>query len=137
MTDALRRKTMFDLMALLTCLSLTNNGGLLAELQVEPKLVKEVKELYRTNTCLLAKEHQHWGRFCVPSINKLQAKFLGEAHCSLFSFYLEGNKMYQDLRQMYWWEGIKNDITEIVSRCLACQQVKAEHQVSLELIQPM
>ncbi|KAA3469813.1 integrase [Gossypium australe] len=37
--------------------------------------------------------------------------------------------MYNDLKQLYWWSGMKRDISEFVARCLVCQQVKAEHQV--------
>ena len=46
-----------------------------------------------------------------------------------------GNKMYQDLKQHYWWQGMKKDITEYVAKCLTCQQVKAEHQVPSGLLQ--
>ena len=35
--------------------------------------------------------------------------------------------MYRDLRQHYWWSGMKRDIADYVSHCLSCQQVKAEH----------
>ncbi|WMV08050.1 hypothetical protein MTR67_001435 [Solanum verrucosum] len=35
--------------------------------------------------------------------------------------------MYRDLRQHYWWSGMRRDIVDYVSRCLSCQQVKAEH----------
>ena len=36
--------------------------------------------------------------------------------------------MYHDLSQYYWWCGMKRDISDFVSRCLTCQQVKCEHQ---------
>ena len=42
--------------------------------------------------------------------------------------------MYQDLKQYYWWRGMKRDVTEYVSKCLTCQQVKAEHQVLYGLL---
>ena len=35
--------------------------------------------------------------------------------------------MYHDLKHIYWWDGMKKDITEYVSKCPDCQQVKAEH----------
>ena len=37
-------------------------------------------------------------------------------------------KMYHTVREHYWWRGMKKDVAEFSSRCLICQQVKAEHQ---------
>ncbi|KAA3470390.1 integrase [Gossypium australe] len=45
--------------------------------------------------------------------------------------------MYNDLKQFYWWQGMKRDISEFVSKCFICQQVKAEHQVPSSLLQPV
>jgi hypothetical protein len=36
--------------------------------------------------------------------------------------------MYQDLKQKYWWYGLKRDVAAHVSLCDVCQRVKAEHQ---------
>ncbi|KAA3484537.1 integrase [Gossypium australe] len=43
--------------------------------------------------------------------------------------------MYNDLKKLYWWSGMKRDISEFVSRCFICQQVKDEHQVPSGLLQ--
>ena len=45
--------------------------------------------------------------------------------------------MYQDLKQYYWWRGMKKDIAEYVSKCMTCQQEKAEHQVPSGLLNPI
>ena len=35
--------------------------------------------------------------------------------------------MYQDVKGMYWWNGMKKDVAQYVASCLTCQQVKFEH----------
>ncbi|KAK5843113.1 hypothetical protein PVK06_005549 [Gossypium arboreum] len=45
--------------------------------------------------------------------------------------------MYNDLKRQFWWPGMKRDISDFVSKCLICQQVKAEHQVPSGLLQPI
>jgi len=46
-------------------------------------------------------------------------------------------KMYMDLRQKYWWNGMKVDIAHFVAHCDTCQRVKDEHQKPTGLLQPL
>ncbi|WMV18648.1 hypothetical protein MTR67_012033 [Solanum verrucosum] len=45
-----------------------------------------------------------------------------------FLRYQRVTKMYHDLREIYWWDGMKRDIAEFVDKCPNCQQVKFYHQ---------
>ncbi|GJU80405.1 putative reverse transcriptase domain-containing protein [Tanacetum coccineum] len=47
------------------------------------------------------------------------------------------DKMYQDLKKLYWWPNMKAIIAEYVGKCLTCSRVKAECQKpSGLLVQP-
>ena len=76
-------------------------------------------------------------RLCVPEIPEIRRQVLEEAHNSKFTVHPGGTKMYRDLKETFWWPGMKKDIAEFVSRCLQCQQVKAEHQRPAGLLQPL
>ena len=45
--------------------------------------------------------------------------------------------MYNDLKSLYWWAGMKKDIFKFVKRCLTCQQIKAEHKRPAGELQPL
>nr|GEU48324.1 hypothetical protein [Tanacetum cinerariifolium] len=51
-----------------------------------------------------------------------------ESHKSKYNIHPGSNKMYQDLKLLYWWPNMKADIATYVSKCLTCAKVKAEHQ---------
>ena len=63
----------------------------------------------------------------MPNDTDLRQAILREVHSSSYSMHPGGNKMYRDLRELYWWPGLKREVTDFVGRCLTCQQVKAEH----------
>ncbi|GKD60366.1 putative reverse transcriptase domain-containing protein [Tanacetum coccineum] len=60
---------------------------------------------------------------------------MDEAHKSKYFVHPGADKMYYDLRDRYWWPGMKKDIAEYVSKCLTCLKVKAEHQRPSSLLQ--
>ncbi|XP_070024936.1 uncharacterized protein [Nicotiana sylvestris] len=64
-------------------------------------------------------------------------RVIGETHYSRYSLHPGVTKMYHDIREVYWWDGMKKDIAEVVARCPNCQQVKIEHQKPRGLLQAM
>nr|GFC50449.1 retrotransposon protein, putative, Ty3-gypsy subclass [Tanacetum cinerariifolium] len=82
----------------------------------------------------------HDTRLVVPndaSLREAIEAMLVEAHSSPFSVHPGSTKMYHDLKQYFWWSGMKRDVATFVSRCLVCQQVKIEHQRASGLLQPL
>ncbi|WVZ89866.1 hypothetical protein U9M48_036217 [Paspalum notatum var. saurae] len=66
-------------------------------------------------------------RLVVPKDLELRKKILDEAHISMFTMHPGSNKMYQDLKQKFWWTRMKREIAKYVSECDVCQRVKADH----------
>ena len=67
-------------------------------------------------------------RMCVPEYGELKRDIMEEAHSSAYAMHPGSSKMYKTLKEHYWWNGMKKEIASFISRCLTCQQVKAEHQ---------
>jgi hypothetical protein len=76
-------------------------------------------------------------KICVPKIKELRETILKEAHDSAYSIHPGSTKMYQDLKQRYWWYGMKKDVPAHVALCDTCQRVKAEYQKPAGLLQPL
>ncbi|GJU72817.1 putative reverse transcriptase domain-containing protein [Tanacetum coccineum] len=74
-------------------------------------------------------------RIWIPSVGGVRKLIMDEAHTSRYSIHPGADKMYHDLRDLYWWPGMKRDIAEYVSRCLTCSKIKAEHQKPSGLLQ--
>ncbi|KAJ8747041.1 hypothetical protein K2173_011271 [Erythroxylum novogranatense] len=66
-------------------------------------------------------------RLCVPNVDNMRKEILEEAHLAAYAMHPGTTKMYNTLKQHYWWPGMKKKVAEFVSKCLTCQQVKAEH----------
>ncbi|WVZ56868.1 hypothetical protein U9M48_007339 [Paspalum notatum var. saurae] len=68
-----------------------------------------------------------WFKNClvVPKDMELRKKILEEAHKSVLAMHPGSNKMYQDLKQRFWWTRMKRKIAKYVSECHVCKRVKA------------
>ncbi|GJV62510.1 putative nucleotidyltransferase, ribonuclease H [Tanacetum coccineum] len=66
-------------------------------------------------------------------VGGMRTIIMDEAH--RYSVHPGADKMYHDLRDMYWWTRMKRDIATYVRKCLTCSKVKAEHQRPSGLLQ--
>ncbi|GJZ81829.1 ribonuclease H-like domain-containing protein [Tanacetum coccineum] len=57
-----------------------------------------------------------------------------ESHKSKYSIHSGSDKMYQDLKKLYWWPNMKAIIAEYVGKCLTSSRVKAECQKPSDLL---
>ena len=143
--DALSRKMISALSLKYYDWRFDSDGALLAQLRVIPDLkqmiinaqkndtkLQEIVQLFSTGdkTDYVINESGgllYKSRLHVPNVMDLRKKILCESHNTVFTMHPRGYKMYQDMKQYYWWRGMKNDIPEYMSKCLTCQLVKAKH----------
>ncbi|GJW12529.1 putative reverse transcriptase domain-containing protein [Tanacetum coccineum] len=71
----------------------------------------------------------------LPRYDGLRDLVMHESHKSKYSIHPGSDKMYQDLKLLYWWPNMKVDNATYVSKCLTCAKVKAEHQKPAGLLQ--
>ncbi|WVZ94000.1 hypothetical protein U9M48_039944 [Paspalum notatum var. saurae] len=76
-------------------------------------------------------------RLVVLKDMELRKKILDEAHTSMFTLHPGSNKMYQYLKQKFWWTRMKREIAKYVSECDVCQRVKADHLKPAGMLQPL
>ena len=57
---------------------------------------------------ILRYEHRIW----IPPVIEIKREILQEAHTLKFSIHPGSTKMYQDMRQYYWWPDMKGAIAD-------------------------
>jgi hypothetical protein len=112
--------------------------------QIEDKGVQVIKEMIKQKA---EKYKCFWqdskgilwfgDRLVVPKDPELRKKILDEAHLSKFSMHPGSNKMYHDLRSLYWWTRMKREIAKYISECDTCQRIKASHLKVAGPLQPL
>ncbi|GJW61711.1 putative reverse transcriptase domain-containing protein [Tanacetum coccineum] len=76
-------------------------------------------------------------RSWLPCFGDLRTLIMHESHKSKYYVHPTSDKMYQDMKKLYWWPNMKADIATYVSKCLTCLKVKSEHKKpSGLLVQP-
>jgi IS30 family transposase len=94
--------------------------------------MKHIREKIRAGKAKCFKEYDQgivWfnDRIVVPKNEEVRQQILDEAHLSRYSIHPGSTKMYQDLKQHYWWTKMKIEIARYVARCDTCRRVKAIH----------
>ncbi|GKC07838.1 putative reverse transcriptase domain-containing protein, partial [Tanacetum coccineum] len=93
-------------------------------------MLKKLKARANGTLCL---DNRSW----LPCYGDTRSLIMNESHKSKYSIHPGSDKMYYDMKMLYWWPNMKADITIYVGKCLTCAKVKAEHQrPSGLLVQP-
>ncbi|GKA94472.1 putative nucleotidyltransferase, ribonuclease H, partial [Tanacetum coccineum] len=126
------------------------NSGIMACLKIQPEIIKDL-ELMEVELVVRGSEEGkqaefrvddhgviwYGNRLCVPDDSSFREAVLTEAHNSPLSIHPGSIKMYKDLKQNFWWNGMKHEVAKFVAKCLSCQQVKIKHQCASGLHQPL
>nr|GEZ99581.1 putative reverse transcriptase domain-containing protein [Tanacetum cinerariifolium] len=94
-------------------------GGVLIENSKDPEKFRKEKLEPRTDGTLCL-NNRSW----LPCYGDLRALIMHESYKSKYSVHPGFDKMYQDLKQLYWWPNMQADIVTYVSKCLTCLRVK-------------
>nr|GEY63785.1 hypothetical protein [Tanacetum cinerariifolium] len=90
-------------------------GGMLVDTSRESeKPRKEKLELRADGTLCL--NNRSW----FPCYGDIRTLIMHESHKSKYFVHPGSDKMYQDMKKLYWWPNIKADITTYVRKCLTC-----------------
>ena len=129
--------------------------GYVAAMEIQSTLMDKIREAQKADKEIAAikeklskgkakgfREDEHdtlWfeDRVYVPNDPEIKELILQEAHDSPYSIHPRNIKMYLDLKDVFWWTGMKKDIAEYVAVCDVCQRMKAEHQKPAGLLQPL
>ncbi|GJW23465.1 putative reverse transcriptase domain-containing protein, partial [Tanacetum coccineum] len=107
-------------------------GGMLIENSKDPEKPRKEKLEPRADGTMCL-NNRSW----LPRYGDLRALIMHESHKSKYSVHPGSDKMYRDIKQLYWWPNMKAHIATYVSKCLTCLRVKDEHQKqSGLLVQP-
>ncbi|GJU78569.1 putative reverse transcriptase domain-containing protein [Tanacetum coccineum] len=94
-------------------------------------MIKKLEPRANKTLCL---RNRSW----IPCYGDLRALIMHESHKSEYLIHPGSDKMYQDLKKLYWWPNIKVEIATYASKCLTCAKIKAECQKpSGLLVQPV
>ena len=67
----------------------------------------------------------------------LRTKLITALHDSAVGGHSGVHATYHRVKKMFWWKGLKNDVTQFVGQCQVCQQAKSERVHPLGLLQPL
>jgi hypothetical protein len=104
--------------------------------QKEDKKLQEIRKLLKIGKAPYFREDDQgtlWykGRICVPDVGDLRKLILSEAHDTAYSIHPGSTKMYYDLKERFWWYGMKRSVAEYV----ACQGSASEASRSIAAIE--
>ncbi|XP_070040945.1 uncharacterized protein [Nicotiana tomentosiformis] len=114
----------------------SSEGGVIVQNRAESSLVVEVKEKQYNDPLLVQLKEgidkhktiafylgmddgilRYQGGLCVLNVDGLGEGIMTEAHTSRYFVHPGTTKMYDDLKEVYWWNDMKRNVANFVARC--------------------
>nr|GEV18878.1 hypothetical protein [Tanacetum cinerariifolium] len=80
------------------------------------------------NSCYECGAQGHFKRSWLPCCGDLRTMIMHESHKSKYSIHPGFDKLYQDMKKLYWWPNMKANIATYVRRCLTCAKLPKSSQ---------
>nr|GFC70476.1 retrotransposon protein, putative, Ty3-gypsy subclass [Tanacetum cinerariifolium] len=122
--------------------------GYWASLRIEPDLISRIKEAQKEDSEIwtivenldkqiefrIDDDNVLWQdtRLVVPNDVSLREALLTEAHSSSFAVHPGSTKMYHDLKQYFWWSGMKSDVATFDTRLVVPNDVSLREALLTE-----
>lgn len=129
---------------------LVGNSVILTAMSVyDPILIKQIKDedpnlakirdhiSNKPNFQLVDEILYFKNQLCVPKIHQMTNPIMTEAHTAKYAMHPGSIKMYRNLKSKFWWNNMKRDIVEFVSKCYTYLMVKFEHRKPPDLLHPL
>ncbi|GKE99078.1 putative reverse transcriptase domain-containing protein [Tanacetum coccineum] len=97
--------------------------GMLIENSKDPKKLRTEKLEPRADGTLCLN-----GRSWLPCYGDLRTVIMHESHKPKYSIHPGSDKMYQDMKKLYWCPNMKTDIGTYLSKCLTCAKLPKSSQ---------
>ncbi|GJY87272.1 putative reverse transcriptase domain-containing protein [Tanacetum coccineum] len=99
-------------------------GGMLVENSKDPEKFRNGEKLEPRADGTLCFNGRSW----LPCYGDLRIVIMHESHKSKYSIHSGSDKMYQDMKKLYWWPNMKANIAIYVSKCLTCAELPKSSQ---------
>ncbi|GJS61448.1 putative reverse transcriptase domain-containing protein [Tanacetum coccineum] len=77
------------------------------------------------------------GRSWLPCYGDLRTVIMHESHKSKYSIHPGSDKIYQDMKKLYWWPNMKANIATYVTKCLTCAKTDRQSERIIQTLEDM